>query len=973
MRKLLLFFVLLIIAQNYAFGQSAFWIKGKVLDSRGEPLIGASVVLKPMNIGAATDFEGNYQFEVPASFATGQTVELVASYVNYKKQSFSFVLNKVDITHNFELPDDVFQSEEVVVTGIASKTAKSVAEVSVARISAADLQNISAFNGFSQLVAGKVAGVQMTTNTGNVGGGWRFNVRGGGGMNGDGQPTIYVDGVRVENTEIGLAAGGQLNNTLAGINANDIEKVEFLKGPAAAAMYGTNGANGVVLITTKTGSLSKGRARGLSVDYRFNYGYNEQQKKYSSEDFLTADVANGNFRKGPIREHYFNLAGGGADLRYFASIENRLEDGLMPTNQQDRTSARVNLVAFPYDNFSIKLNAYYVKNKVLRPNNDNSIYGWLGNSLLRTVPYTWTSRVMLEQGVIDGNTNQYIGSISAMYKPISDLEINATVGLDNSDYRENRFYPIAYNPLVSTGQKTLYNRRNRQINYELNGTYNYELGDFNFRSTVGAQFFDRLFQDNFITGQGFNSTAITSFTAAATMTGWQERFLHTREGGIFTEHAISYLDQYFLTLGLRKDYATAIGDNAPSITYPKASAAVRIDKYDFLPSFIGLLKVRAAYGEGGVLPANTDGIALLWDAQTGGYGTGAAISNVGNTAIQPERVKEFEVGFDTELFNQVSLEFTYYNTVAENSIVNRQLAGSTGKYQVTTALLAQPYNLGKVSGSGFESLLQFTPIRGTEFNLDFTLIWNYQKNVIDDLGGTGDIIADPNAMTVGKPKHQFYTFIPVGVNYNPTTQKYSSARLSTEKVDLGSPIPDHTGSLAINFKFFKDFTLYAFGEWGLNNKICNQTQQFVNRLGGNAEYNRYRFLLGLSEAYPGAAPKDVTPLTPGTDEYKKVAEEFARMDGLYYGNYVEDASYFVLREISLSYDATDLLKTFDVNTYIKYLTIGVSGRNLVTVSEYSGVDVGLHYLGGRTTVSRGVDFLTLPTPRTINFWVRFGL
>ncbi len=955
-----LFFLVLI--PSFILGQGKFKVSGKVTDATGEPLIGANVMIRALNAGNTTDLDGNYSFEIPKDIAKNQRVELTASFINYKKKSVNVVLDGNNIKQDFLLEEDLFQNEEIVVTGIASKTSKSVAEVSVARISASDLQGVNAYSGLSQLVAGKVSGVQMTTSSGNIGGGWRFQVRGGGGLNGDGQPTMYVDGVRVENTEIGLATGGQLNNTIAGLNANDIEKIEFLKGPAAAAMYGTNGANGVVLITTKTGKLVQSAKKGLSVEYRFNYGYNEKQYNYKQEDYGTADVANRIFKKGPLREHYINIAGGGSELRYYASLENRVEDGILPTSSGDRTTARINIVAYPYNNLNIKLTSNYINNKVLRPNNDNTIYGYLGNVLLAAAPFGWTSEVMLGRAKSDANTNQFIGSLSATYTPIDYLEINASFGMDNSDYREERSYPLGFNGLVPKGEKGLYHRNNVQMNYEMNAAYSYTIDDFKFKSTIGAQFFDRRVKTIYVLGQEFNSDLITTLASAGKITGYDEAFGHNREGGIYTEHSVNYLDQYFLTLGIRKDYATAIGKNAPSITYPKASFAVRIDKYDFLPSFIGLLKFRAAYGENGILPGTIAGIPKLWTTAVGAYGAGAAISAIGNDKIEPERVKEFEFGLDAELFKEVSFEFTYYMTDAVNSIINKPTINSSG-YNA----LAQPYNLGKATASGFESLIQYSPIRGNEFNLDLTLIWNYQTNKVDDLGPSADIFADPNAVAKGYPKFQFYTFKTKDVVYD-AAGKYLRAVSTDTRVDCGSPIPDHSGSFTLNFRFLKNFNLYAFAEWGLNNKIYNMTQVFANRFGNGKTYNDYKAKLGLAGGTAGVAA-----LTPGTAEYKQAAVEYGNMDPFLAGNYVQDASFLIVREISLSYDFTELLQSFDVNTYIKNLAAGLSVRNVATFSEYDGADIGLNYAGGRSTVSRAQDFLTLQTPRTVNLWVRLGL
>ncbi|MDP3445315.1 MAG: carboxypeptidase-like regulatory domain-containing protein, partial [Ignavibacteria bacterium] len=257
MQKSLLFFLFLVISIGVVNAQGTFRVMGKVTDKIGEPLIGANVYIKALNTGSATDVEGKYVFEVPKELAKGQTVALSVSFVGYKSASNNIILKGNSISQNFELEEDIFQSDVVVVTGIASKTSKSVAEVSVGRVAASDLQQINTYGSLSQLVAGKVAGVQLSASTGNVGGGWRFYIRGGGGLNGDGQPIIYVDGVRMDNQEvIGYAVGGQGISTLANLNTNDIDKIEFLKGPAAASMYGANGSNGVVLITTKSGKLT---------------------------------------------------------------------------------------------------------------------------------------------------------------------------------------------------------------------------------------------------------------------------------------------------------------------------------------------------------------------------------------------------------------------------------------------------------------------------------------------------------------------------------------------------------------------------------------------------------------------------------------------------------------------------------------------------------------------------------------------
>jgi len=246
------------------------------------------------------------------------------------------------------------------------------------------------------------------------------------------------------------------------------------------------------------------------------------------------------------------------------------------------------------------------------------------------------------------------------------------------------------------------------------------------------------------------------------------------------------------------------------------------------------------------------------------------------------------------------------------------------------------------------------------------------------MGGAQPIYSVNNTIQVGMPKFQFHTFNSTGARYD-ANGKYIGSTQSATRVDLGNPIPNHTGSFTLNFKFLKNFNLYAFTEWAIGNKIFNNTQLFANRRGNGTEYNEMNALLGLNPivaanaalGLPSSNP-NVTPLTPGTAEYKEVAEKFAKLDWRYAGNYVEDADYLIIREVSLSYDFTELLQEFDITKYTKSIALGVSVRNLARFTKYSGADVELNYTGSRT-IARGNDFLTLQTPRTVNLWVRLGL
>ncbi len=965
MKKVLFFFLILAVIPIMVYAQGTFKVRGKVTDSKtGEPLIGASVILKPLNVGAATDFNGFYSFEVPTSAAKNQSGELTASYVNYKKKIFAVQISGSDITHDFALDEDVFQNEEVVVTGIASKTAREIAEISVSRIPAKELTEENTYGSLNQLLAGKVAGVQMSTASGNIGSGYRFYVRGGGGLNGNEQPVIYIDGIRANNTMVeGFGVGGQDISLLSDLNPNDIESIEILKGPAAAATYGTSGSNGVVLIKTKKGSLVPGAGAQISVNYRFNYGFNERSIKYRPEDVVAVDAANGIFKRGLIYDQFLSVAGGSPALRYYASFQDRQEDGIVNNNSNKKNSLRLNLTAVPNDRLTLNASTSYIYNRINRPVNDNSIFGYLGNVLLLPVPYRFTKQDAVNAQTDVHKINQFVGSLQGTYTIMNGLDASMTVGIDQMSWNQEQQNPYGFKYGGDTqGVRSLFYINQRLITYDFNLKYNYSIfPELNVTSIVGAQANDNNMKNTNISVKDFGTGKIIDISGGVNVQLKGEVSSNNREAGIFTEHQFNYQNTYMLSLALRKDYASALGQQDASIYYPKASAAVRLDRLMPVPWFVNSFKIRGSYGENGQLPGSLDAIALTWTSNNSGYGPASRINSVGNSDLQPERIKEFEVGFDTQLFNEVSLEFTYYHQNASGSIIDRPLAPSTGY-----GAFSQPYNVGSLKNWGFESLLQYNPIRTADYDLSISLIWNYQNSEITSLGGEAPIYDqwNINVYKEGMRKHEFYYWKTTGAQFDPTTKEYIGPAMTAERQDLGNPYPDHSGSLSFTFRFLKNFSLYALAEWGLNNKVFSNTLYFMAQFGGYKP---------LNDLYDKLATQ-----TPGSSEYINTANEIAKLDPVNQGNFIYDAQYFVLREVSLGYDLTDILMLYDVNSYVKHLSVGISARNVWRTSAYKLSDFEVNSTGGSgggvtsAALTRGNDFLTLQNPRTVNFWVNVG-
>ena len=940
-------------------------ITGKVTSTKGEEIVGAGVFIQSMGIGGTTGIDGVYSFLVRRADVRGQQVELTASIIGHKRKTAKITLTGEELRQDFELEEDIFQAEAVVVTGIASKTAKDVAEVAVSRLSVSNLTSVANYQSMGQLVSGKVSGVSLRNTSGLVGAAWGFYMRGGGGINGTGQPTIYVDGVRLQNFEAGaFAVGGATTSNLANLNVDDIENIDVLKGPAAAAMYGTDGANGVVLITTKSGKATGGGVlaqKPMVLSYRYTTGITEQSWKYTSEHTFFPDLMNDVLGKGWLNEHTFSLTGGVQGIRYYTSFQRRNERGLIPSqNAMDRQTVRLNLNALPANNLSVDVNSSFIWNNLQRPLGDNNIFAFSTNILGYYPAWGGTDSINITKVKDLIKLNQYLLSAKATWNPIDRLELSGTVGVDHIEQYSDQLYPFGYTYNESTGSRGVGDGVRRQMTYTFDARYSLDILDnLNFQTVGGAQLSEYDSRSMTVNVKQYEFPNIIAIGSAKTPTAWGDATTNTKSAGLFWENNFSYDKTFMWTLAIRKDYASSIGPEAPSIIYPKASFSVRLDKLDILPAEIAMLKLRGAYGENGQLPGLNDAMNLTWVASVGASGTSLNYNIFGNPQIKPERIKEMEFGFDAEFMNMFSLEFTYYSGNSENSILRGAYAPSTGYGNYT-----YPYNVGNTKNHGFETLFQVTPIRSADYNLSLSFIWNYQTNVVDTLGpDTPEIISTSNVIKPGFKKWEFYDYVSTGPLFD-ATGKYTGAQRSATKVDLGNPLPDHSGSVTVNFRFLKDFNLYAMGEWGLNNKVYSFIVQDMVTFRCHPEYERLRALLGLSSY----GITGVTPLTIGSAEYIDAATKYAMMNPSNKGNFVKDADYFIIRELSLGYDATDILKEFMPAGYLTAMNVGFSVRNLARFSKYNW-DFETNSSGSRGNTLAS-DYYAMPIPRTYNFWVK---
>ena len=966
-------FAFLIIGST-AFAQTGS-LTGTVTDiTSGEELPGATVLITELERGAPANIDGIYTIEnIPVG-----TYQLRISFIGYRSLNETVNIQSGENTMNFELRLDQTGLEEVVVTGIASRTSRAVSEVAVSRVDASRYTETQSYQDLSQLVSGKVAGVNVQPSGGTVGSGVRFNVRSGGGIGGDGQPVIYVDGVRIDNSQqTGIGRGGQGTGTLADLNMDEVESVDFLKGPAAAALYGTSGSNGVVLITTKRGQAVSG-AGSLQVGVRTTQGSSEFVRQDQTEQFGSTDAINDIFRRGVLNHRAVNVSGGSEFIRFYTSVDQRLEEGIMNRNYMDRQNFRANFDAFPREDLTISVSAGYSWNETQLPDNDNNVTGYLGNTVLATPGVNEAGDIELgfntfgftDKDAIDSitdvsNTTRFIGSVQVQYLPIDNLQITASVGYDGSDLRRDETRPPGF---FSTGpglagQRTIVNRINQQYTYDFNARYNYDITSNLTSSTVlGTQMFDREISSQNFTKRTFATPLITNIGAGEDFISGNEGFLNTREAGIFAEQSFNYADTYMFSFGGRQDFAAAVGGDAPNIFYPKLSAAVRLDNAVNLPEWANFLKLRAAYGETGQLPSFNDGASRLWQATNSAYGTGGIINFVGNTEIKPERIREFEVGLEAEFFENLGVDLTYYVQRAQDSIIDFRQAPSTGIANQV------PFNVGGISGNGLEAAVNYTPIQTSNSQIDLGFTYAYQNTEVTDLGGAQPIFDgfSIQVFEVGQRRSEFFVPRVNGALFDDDGV-YAGVDVESERSAVGNPIPVHSGSFYGDFRVFRNLSAYAQFDFAYDVYVYNNTKQFAILFRNLPRYEELREKLSIG----GLGVSGVDALDPGTEEYRAAANEYALIDPNFDYGFIERADWLKFRELSLSYNFRDVLANLGADGYVRNLNLSVGARNLLTVTKYSGIDPEVNFAGARSLI-RGQDFLTMPPSRQLFFTLSAG-
>jgi len=832
--RVLVAMTLVALVSSLALTQATGVVRGAVKDAeRGEALIGANVVLTGTTLGAVTDVEGNY---VVRNVPEG-TYTVSVRYVGYKGQTKEAAVKaNASATVDFALAVTAVQMDEVVVTGQGAAIEKRRLPTTVETLSSKDIQ-LAPVKSVDQLLQGRIPGLMSFAPGGAPGTGTRMITRGvKAALNGT-TPVIYVDGVRVDNNPQGRlasATGGQISSSLADLVVGEIDRVEVIKGGAAATLYGSEAANGVIQIFTKKGSPGASR-----WNVNVTQGYDSPYLKDTWSDYTKTKY----YQTGAFQSYRVGVDGGTENLTYTVSGKLSQNTGVSVKNQLDDKLYNISsgIRALLGEKGSVEASASYTRNRFGKQFNDNSSAGVISSLEIEGTmepqktsnPDSVLNAYLLPE--LNETVNRWIASTNFNYNPYTWWQNRFTIGVDYRKSESRQFASIEAGPVVGTTGGYL-DRSDREY-ITVTAAYNaiFALPDFgpvSQRITVGAQAFrvnDREIQGN---GSAFKIPGTKDFDNASIITANESNVELFSYGYIFQDQ-LGVGNTLFLDFGLRIDGNTTFGTNVPAQVYPKVGAAYNISDEEFYPSdfksIVSNLKLRASYGQTGLFPPpGTRDRSYVSNAYTYNAVADAGINfgNPGNKDLKPEKTSSYDAGFDMGLFDdKVSLEFSYFKQVTKDSrfSVTQDLASGF--------LTFKSVNIGEIQNSGIELSLRSNIFDSEDFQFNMRAAYSTNDNTVTSMGGAAEFSVAGFSFAPEQVKEGS----PVGIIRvsQPRLEANGKYEGNVDLVYLGGPTPTQIFSLGFDMVISKDLTISALAEGAFGHYVLNQSfsRREVNALG----------------------------------------------------------------------------------------------------------------------------------------------
>jgi len=710
-------------------------VNGSVVDLNNLPLPGATVIEKGTNNGVSTDFDGNFSIEV----AEGSSLEI--SYIGYTK--ITLVVGAED-TYNVTL-EESNTLEEIIVTGQGSGIQKRKLSTTVDVLNSKDIDRLPA-NQIDQLLQSTTPSAQIRLSSGQPGTASIIRTRGALSAATSGTPVVIVDGIRVDNlnsnASLGLDTGGANTSALADIPIESIERIEYIKGGAATTLYGADAANGVIQIITK-----KGKAGRSNVFVETRIGAISGTDDYLKYDRTSEAI----FEPGLLNEYRVGMNGGTEVSTYNFSASLYKDDSFNDINEQIKRSLSFGYTRNVSEKLKYQASMSFVNfdsNLDFNANTSFSRFSGFeggGRGDLDTMDdATWATELERSQNIaktvdIRSRVNRFTASNKFTYDVAENLQANLTAGVDfrssvqeANDTNEMQIYQGSI-PAGTANRATLNRsiRNNFTLTTDLNLTHRASISDFEFVTIVGAQFFRTADRQNLLSGSGGvdGSTSVNTFPTKTA----SDYVLENANYGLYLLENVGIYDVAFLEFGGRLDYNTASGENTSAIFLPKIGLTYNVSDHDFysnssISKIINSVKLRANYGEATnfARPFSQDRTFALESF----LGQPAfRFNNPGNPDLKSEIVQTSEIGLELGfLDNRINFSGTYYQGLTKDALFTPSQPPSSG-------LLAQIQNIGEIENSGFEFALNAAVIKSEKHNLNFSVSYNTNDNVVTSMGG----------------------------------------------------------------------------------------------------------------------------------------------------------------------------------------------------------------------------------------------
>jgi TonB-linked SusC/RagA family outer membrane protein len=962
-------------------------LTGQVTDqgTRG-PLADVQVGIVGTQRGTRTAADGSFRITgIPAG-----PVQIRANRVGYVAVTRAVVVPaegsaRLDIA----LAAIAASLDQVVITATGESQRRRESGTNVGQIRLDSSLVLAGTPNLSALIAGRSAGVRVEIGSGTTGSGSRVRIRGSNSVSLSNDPLIIVDGVRVAAaaSSATISVGGQAPSRINDLNPDDIESIEIVKGPAAAALYGTAAANGVLQVTTRRGRAGTTRWAGYA-EYGQQRNVSSFPANYAQIGRTPAGARTTNctidqrtqglcvavadslsifnplatyspLRTGNRQSYGLNASGGGQQATYYLGGTAEQEQGVFAPNTLGRANLRANVRAQLLPSLDATVTAGYLWSDLRLPLNDNSSFGALGSGLdglaFDCSPSLPCGADTRSHGYKTGQTPQelyaietgqdsrkFIGGLNANWRPLSWLTAVATLGADVGSRFDYQTIPpdlVVASADMAQGQR----RANRYelSTYTANGglTAATELAKgWRSSTSAGVQYV----REGTVGTQAFGQR-LTPGTAS--LSGTNALFAVAEETnrnitvGAYAQQQLALGDRLFLNAGIRADRNSAFGENFGAIAYPSVSLSWVASEESFVPrpAWLGTLRLRAAYGQSGQRPGLRDAIEYFTPVAVSMNNADVpaiTLGNPGNANLRPERSAETELGFDATLLDdRLSAELTYYDKATTDALVLRRLAPSLG---LTTTRYE---NLGRVSNRGVEALVRVTPVRTDRLTYEVTVSGSGNRNRVQDLGeNIAPIIYGFGSTSRHQNGYPLASFFAKSYSYADRNGDGLIARsevtLSDTAVYLGSSQPTRELSLG---------QVLSVGRIRFNARLDYR--------GGYVSQND-------TEGFRCATVQNCRAAQDATASLEDQAKVIAYNLGTRAG-YIEDASFWKLRELSATLDAPAALAR---RAGASSLALTVVGRNLATWTKYSGFDPEVNAYGQSTfSVS---DFNTQTPLRT---------